>query len=235
MSRKQLEAEAHNESMEYVAYFRVSTKRQKKSRNGLEAQEETIRKFIAARHWQRTLATERFEDIESGRNDSRPQLQQAIAACKKRGATLLVSKLDRLARSQRLILDLRDSGVKFVIAEHPEMTEEVVGILSVLAESEAKRIRERICAALAAKRRRGEPLGKSGDALAVMQAKGLRNSAKARRKRAEEYKRPLLLIADPMRKGKSTFEEIGAALLANGLKPPRGGEWHPAQVARLLA
>lgn len=65
-------------------------------------------------------------------------------------ARLLVAKLDRLARSLRLIVDLRDSDVPFAIAEHLEITREVLGILALIAEGEAERIRTRIREALAA-------------------------------------------------------------------------------------
>ncbi|WP_055562905.1 recombinase family protein [Hymenobacter sp. AT01-02] len=38
-------------------------------------------------------------EIESGRKNSRPQLQAAITHAKQVGAVLLVAKLDRLARN----------------------------------------------------------------------------------------------------------------------------------------
>jgi len=57
----------------------------------------------------------------------------------------------------------------------------VLHILSAEAEDEVKRIRTRIREALAAKKRRGEKVGKSGRALKAMQWKGADASAKARR------------------------------------------------------
>jgi hypothetical protein len=51
-----------------------------------------------------------FVEIESGRRA--PQLEGALAACKKQKAKLVVAKLDRLARNTRFLLTLNESGVE---------------------------------------------------------------------------------------------------------------------------
>jgi DNA invertase Pin-like site-specific DNA recombinase len=227
------EQTAQNEDM-HVAYYRVSTKKQKLSGLGLEAQQEAVNKYIAADR-RRKLAEVSFQDIESGRKDDRPELRKAIELCQKRKAKLLVAKLDRLARSQRLILDLRDSKVPFVIAEHPEITEVVIGILAVIAEDEAKRIRTRIREALAAKRKRGEALGKPPEEWETLRVKGVKESIKTRRRQARERNERLIKTVRTYRKNGETFAAIGEELEKLGHKAPRGGRWYPSQVARILA
>ena len=80
----------------YVAYYRVSTERQRKSGLGLEAQKAAVADRLNGGRWQ--LVAE-FVEVESGKRASRPQLDAAIAACKKHKAKLIVAKLDRLSRN----------------------------------------------------------------------------------------------------------------------------------------
>ena len=79
---------------QYVAYLRVSTQKQGYSGLGLEAQREIIQKYLYDR-----IPIAEYIEIESGRKKERPKLQEALSLCRKDGATLIVAKLDRLARS----------------------------------------------------------------------------------------------------------------------------------------
>ena len=62
-------------------------------------------------------AVAEFVEIESGRRAKRPQLDTALAACKKHKAKLVVAKLDRLSRNVSFLLKLIDSGVEVLFAE----------------------------------------------------------------------------------------------------------------------
>jgi DNA invertase Pin-like site-specific DNA recombinase len=70
----------------FVAYYRVSTARQGRSGLGLEAQREAVRVFLAGNAG--TLADE-FTEIETGKNDDRPQLARALDACRLTGSAHL--------------------------------------------------------------------------------------------------------------------------------------------------
>lgn len=75
----------------FVAYLRVSTDKQKRSRLGLEAQQEAVSRYVAQVGG--SVVAE-HEERESGKNNARPELAKALAASRVLGATLIVAKLD---------------------------------------------------------------------------------------------------------------------------------------------
>jgi DNA invertase Pin-like site-specific DNA recombinase len=132
----------------YVSYLRVSTQKQGQSGLGLEAQRAAVGVFTAAAH----LRGE-FVEVESGKQNQRPQLAKA------KGATLLIAKLDRLSRNAGFIFQLRDAGVDFVCCDMPDANTLTVGVFAVLAQHERELISQRTKAALAAKLAQGAQLG----------------------------------------------------------------------------
>lgn len=127
----------------YIPYYRVSTKTQGLSGLGLEAQKKSVLNYIG----EGNILSE-FTEIESGRKNDRQQLQNAIDMCIDNEATLVIAKLDRLSRNASFILSLFESKVKFVAVDMPNANELTVGIMSIIAQDEAKRISERTIAAL---------------------------------------------------------------------------------------
>lgn len=79
--------------MKFVGYVRVSTARQGRSGLGLQAQEAAINQHVLSR-WGELVQT--FKEVESGKNDERPQLMSALVKARLTGATLVIAKLDRL-------------------------------------------------------------------------------------------------------------------------------------------
>jgi DNA invertase Pin-like site-specific DNA recombinase len=171
-----------------------------------------------------------FTEIESGKHHDRPQLQAAIAMCKRSGAALLIAKIDRLSRQAAFLLTLRDSGVQIVAADMPHAGTLEFGIRAVVAQHEREEIARRTKAALQAAKARGVKLGcptpeiGSAAGIAVIQA------------RASAYATRLApIVADIKRAGCTTLREIAAALQARGISTPRGGtNWAPSQVRNLL-
>ena len=120
----------------FVAYYRVSTVRQGRSGLGLDAQRQAVARFVGAGQ----LAGE-FTEIESGkRHNNRPQLAAALAECKKRRLTLVIAKLDRLARNVHFISGLMESGADFVAVDMPHATRLTIHILAAVAEHEREMI-----------------------------------------------------------------------------------------------
>lgn len=214
----------------FVSYLRVSTEKQGRSGLGLEAQRAAVSQFLNGGSW--TLVAEIVE-VESGKRKDRPKLAEAIALCRAHRATLLVAKLDRLARNAAFLLSLRDSGVEFVACDMPDANRMTVGILAVVAEDEAERISSRTKAALAAAKARGRKLGgfrghaaSSGDAAHARAAKSRKADARA------ADLAPILTRIDP--DGTRSLAEIARRLSDETIPTPRGGTlWTPTAVARL--
>ena len=140
----------------FVAYFRVSTDRQGKSGLGLEAQRKSVLDYLDGGRWE--LVAE-FTEVESGKHNDRPELEKALAACKKQRAKLVIAKLDRLSRNLAFIATLMDSGVEFVAVDNPHANKLTVHILAAVAQHEREIISARTSAALKAAKARGKRLG----------------------------------------------------------------------------
>lgn len=216
----------------FVSYLRVSTQRQGKSGLGLEAQREAVAGYLNGGNW--NLVAEIVE-VESGKRSDRPELAKALSLCRLHRATLLVAKLDRLARNVAFISALMESGVKFVAVDLPQANELTVHIMASMAEYEAKAISARTKAALAAAKARGTVLGGLRWDITRVGAKGRRAALQTRQEHAAKYLADVLpVIQDKQRQGASSLRAIADALNADGTPAPRGGEWSAVQVKRIL-
>jgi DNA invertase Pin-like site-specific DNA recombinase len=207
----------------FVTYYRVSTDRQGRSGLGLDAQREAVRQFLAARPAIATVIAE-FVEVESGGRDDRPKLLEALAACQRAKATLLIAKLDRLARSVSFVAGLMDGDVDFVAVDMPHASRFVLHIMAAVAEHERQVIGERTKAALAAAKARGVRLGANGAVLAE------RHKADATT-HANQIAPAIHAIQQA---GASTTRQIADSLNSMSIASRQGGSWHPANVARVL-
>jgi DNA invertase Pin-like site-specific DNA recombinase len=129
-----------------VGYYRVSTAKQGASGLGLEAQHRAVEEY-AKRTGGTLLAT--YEEIESGKRADRPALTEALAYCRLTGSTLVIAKLDRLARNVAFLSKLmEEGGVDFVACDMPTATTLTIHILAAVAEDERRAISARTKAAL---------------------------------------------------------------------------------------
>jgi DNA invertase Pin-like site-specific DNA recombinase len=101
----------------FVAYYRVSTSRQGQSGLGLDAQRKAVQEYLGGKPDNKLVAE--YTEIESGNRSDRPELQTALTTCKRHKATLIIAKLDRLARNVAFIANLMESGVEFVAVDNP--------------------------------------------------------------------------------------------------------------------
>ncbi|MCD2316382.1 recombinase family protein [Sphingomonas sp. IC-11] len=215
----------------FVAYYRVSTEKQGRSGLGLDAQRKSVTDYLNGGAWD---LTGEFVEVESGKVDQRPKLEQALSLCELTGATLVVAKLDRLSRNVAFLAALQDSGARFVAADMPEANELTIHIMAAVAQAERKAISRRTIEALAAAKARGVKLGGARRNVEDLR-KGPAASATVRGKASEERAAKVLRHIEVVRtSGAESLREIAAGLNAAGITTPRGGVWQASQVKRIL-
>lgn len=212
----------------FVAYYRVSTARQGASGLGLDAQREAVARYLNGGEWE--LVGE-FTDTETGKGanalEKRPQLRAALELCKRRGATLIIAKLDRLARNVHFVSGLLETGCDFVAADMPQANKVMIQMHAVMAEWERDQISKRTKDALAAAKARGAKLGTAG-------AANLKPNVEARQQAASAFAGKLAGVVAGFRARNLSQRDMVAELNALGIKTPNGGAWHRGQLCRLL-
>ena len=223
----------------FISYLRVSTQQQGKSGLGLEAQRESVADYLNGGRWK---LVEEVVEVESGKRSDRPQLARALSLCRVHRATLLVAKLDRLARNVAFISALMEAGVAFQAVDLPNANNLTVHIMAAMAEYEAKAISERTKVALAVAKARGTKLGFhswKGDGkrweVKTVANKGNTESARVRAEHASKRASDLMPVVDAIRaEGATSLRQIATALNDRRIPTARGGEWSAVQVQRLL-
>ncbi len=226
--------------MNIVAYYRVSTKRQGQSGLGLEGQRAAV--AVHVKQVGATMLSE-YTEIESGRRADRPELAKALAHAKRSKATLVVAKLDRLARNVAFLSAVMDSGADFVACDYPTANRLTVHIMAAVAEDEARRISDRTKAALAAAKARGAKLGSARpghwkgreQARLAGLAKARQRSATVLKQAADEAYRDIYPVVTELRGKGLSLRQIAAELNAMGHTTRRGKPWNPMQVKHVLA
>jgi DNA invertase Pin-like site-specific DNA recombinase len=140
----------------FISYLRVSTDKQGERGYGLDAQRKAIGDYLNGGSWE--LLGE-YVEVESGKRSDRPKLAEALAACKRHRARLIIAKLDRLSRNVAFIATLMDGKVDFVCCDFPQANRLTLHVLAAVAEHEREMISERTRAGLAAAKERGVKLG----------------------------------------------------------------------------
>jgi DNA invertase Pin-like site-specific DNA recombinase len=206
----------------FVTYYRVSTQRQGQSGLGLDAQRSAVQNYLAGKE----IIAE-FTEIESGRKNDRPQLAQALAIAKKHKATLVIAKLDRLARNVHFISGLLESGVQFTAVDMPEADRTFLQMAAVFAEWEARKISERTKSALQAAKERGTKLG------SPTPQNGSQAGLNAIQSRVNSY---VMQMAPVLKEFVGMdLRSVAQILSQRGFKTPRGNtQWHPSQVGTLM-
>lgn len=214
--------------MKIIAYYRVSTARQGNSGLGLEAQRAHVQR----------LATERgaeivgeFIEIESGRKSDRPELARAIEATRKQDATLVVAKLDRLARNVLFTAQLMEAGVEFVACDMPMANRLTIHIMAAFAEEEARQISQRTKAALAAAKARGVQLGSARPG----HWEGREHLRGRGRRCPSEVSDATVVQMRQLRASGKTFQEISDLINAQGVLTAGGKQWTKGLVHRFLS
>jgi DNA invertase Pin-like site-specific DNA recombinase len=209
--------------MAFIAYYRVSTDRQGASGLGLEAQRAAVARHIAPA----VLLTE-YTEIESGKkHTNRPQLLASLQECRRKKATLVIAKLDRLGRNVAFMSALMESGADFVCCDNPHANRLMLHMLAAFAEHEREQISQRTKAALAAAKVRGVKLGNPRPLEALDKARAVHV---ARRPAPE-----VLNIMRSLEGQGMSYRAIARELNRLNIKTGRGHQWYDVTVKAVLA
>lgn len=212
----------------FVAYYRVSTQKQGQSGLGLEAQQASVASYLNGGAWQ---LIDEFVEIETGKGanalDKRPKLRAALEICRKQGATLIIAKLDRLARNVHFVSGLLETGCDFVAADMPQANKVMIQMHAVMSEWERDQISTRTKAALAAAKARGVKLGVAGSA-------NLKRNVEERKNAADNFAAKLEGVIQGFRASGLPQRAMVAQLNQLGIRTAKGGEWSLIQLQRIM-
>lgn len=162
----------------YCAYYRVSTQKQGASGLGIEAQIKICSDYVNSHNGE---IVNSYKDYESGKSRNRKGLWDAISYCKQNNTTLIIAKLDRLARDVEFTFKIVNTGIKIVFCDMPVVNSMILGVFASVSQYERELISQRTKAALDAKKRRGEEWIRNTDT-----EKAREQSKANRRNRAKE-------------------------------------------------
>ena len=145
----------------YVTYLRVSTQRQGAQGLGISAQRAMCDNFIKQNSG---MHVQEFMDVESGTHRDRKGLWDAIDYCKKNNCSLVIAKLDRLARDVEFTFKVLNTGIDIHFTDMPVVNSMILGVFAAVAQYEREMVSSRTKQALDAKKARGEKTGGASDA-----------------------------------------------------------------------
>ena len=214
-----------------IAYYRVSTDKQGVSGLGLEAQQACITQY-ADRKGVEILSS--HTDVLSGKTAARPELQAALTACELTGATLIVSKLDRLSRDVEFVANLLKSDIKFICCDMDNADKTTLQVMSVMAERERELISKRTKEGLAAAKARGVVLGNPN--LEAVRCTDTTAATAARVSTANARNAKLLSTIGRIEQAAGTelsLSQLAGKLNDAGIKTARGKAFTAMQVSRI--
>lgn len=216
--------------IQYVIYYRVSTKKQGESGLGLDAQ----RAYVDYYYSGKPILAE-FTDIRSGKTVSkRPELQKALALCQQAGATLVVAKIDRLSRDTEQALQIyRELDGRLESCDIPNLDKFTLTLFMAIADRERELIGLRTKQALDQKRKQiGE--WRKGGSNEKKTVAGLIGARMAQEQVNEnENKRRAKVLATTLRLAGKNLQAIADQLNMAGFKTVRGKTFDATRVRRL--
>ncbi len=218
-----VDVKTSTEGTKFVLYLRVSTHRQGRNGNGMEAQERDISIFLSAQHNPQIIG--RFVEVESGAKSDRKELDNALKLCRKTKAHLLSANVDRISRDVEFIARLvKDPKISIRVANLPNADNFQIHLFAALGSAEREFISRRTKAAMQVAKSRGVQFGNPR----------IKELNKNRIKRAVKYSSSIAPIVVPLRNHGSTYQQIADTLNEMELKTSKGCEFHPTQVKRII-
>ncbi len=206
-----------------IGYTRVSTAEQGRSGLGLAAQRRAIEDFAKA---EGISISSWHEDVQTGKGSDalahRPGLCAALRSAKQVKGSLMVAKLDRLARNSHFITGLMAQRVRFIVTTLPQADAFTLQIYAALAEKEGAQISERTKAALARSTKKLGMAGKSKAQQRAIRALALTAKHHAATARADALRPQIEFVL----KDGASLRKASELLNGRGVASPAGGRWH---------
>jgi DNA invertase Pin-like site-specific DNA recombinase len=212
---------------QFIKYYRVSTRSQADSGLGLSAQQRDIDLYLSTYAETPWEVIAEFTDVQSGKDDNRPELQKAMALAEETGATILIAKLDRISRRVSFISAIMErKKLNLTVATMPNADKFQLHIYAALAEQEREFISLRTKQALAPLKGTGKLGGNRGN---------IDKANEAARALADSHAAKVMDTVLPLKEAGRTLQQIADTLNKSGVKTARGGKWHPTTVKNVLA
>lgn len=207
-----------------VGYARISTTTAKQI-SSLENQEDSIRAFVSRSGGE---VIHFIREEVSGQDDAREGLKEALSLCKKFGCRLVVSRLDRLARSVSKMQDILNEQVEFTAIDFPHGSRMQFQLLAVFAEFEARTISERVSKSMKFLKSQGRTFGNPKmREVAVL-------GRQANRDKSLNYVREIKPLAEGLRNAGQTLKMVAGRLNDLKITTRYGKAWTEVAVYRLL-
>ena len=211
----------------FIKYYRVSTRSQADSGLGLSAQQRDIDLYLSTYAEMPWEVIAEFTDVQSGKDDNRPELQKAMTLAEETGATLLIAKLDRISRRVSFISAIMErKRLNLIVATMPNADKFQLHIYAALAEQEREFISLRTKQALAPLKGTGKLGGNRGN---------IDKANEAARALADTHAAKVMDTVRPLKEAGRTLQQIADTLNKTGVTTARGGKWHPTTVKNVLA
>ena len=212
---------------QFIKYYRVSTRSQADSGLGLSAQQRDIDLYLSTYAEMPWEVIAEFTDVQSGKDDNRPELQEAMTLAEETGATLLIAKLDRISRRVSFISAIMErKRLNLIVATMPNADKFQLHIYAALAEQEREFISLRTKQALAPLKGTGKLGGNRGN---------IDKANEAARALADTHAAKVMDTVRPLKEAGRTLQQIADTLNKTGVTTARGGKWHPTTVKNVLA
>ena len=222
----------------FVAHFRAGTGRQGRSVLGLEAQHIAVAKYLDSGN--RELVGQ-YTEVESGQRSDRPALARALDACRRQHATLIIARLDRLARDASVLFTLFDGSAdcEVVFCDPPQVAPAragrfLVGQTAHAAESDADLTGRQSRAAWPTSPVSEQSPDWAETATQEQEPATRRTDAVARRLADQRAANMLPIVRALQASGIGTLQGMADALNARGIPTARGARWYPTTVKNLL-
>ena len=212
---------------QFIKYYRLSTRSQADSGLGLSAQQRDIDLYLSTYAETPWEVIAEFTDVQSGKDDNRPELQKAMALAEETGATILIAKLDRISRRVSFISVIMErKKLNLTVATMPNADKFQLHIYAALAEQEREFISLRTKQALAPLKGTGKLGGNRGN---------IDKANEAAKALADSHAAKVMDTVLPLKEAGRTLQQIADTLNKTGVTTARGGKWYPTTVKNVLA